>query len=162
MLSTKKAANPLIAALTALALLWAPLAHAQDAEPEEERLLPQWTRCMEGYACYDFEQAQELLLMEQEALMWHAELAETQQVLVIFEELTVNLELQVSSLLEALRLRDTQNEELTLQLNEEIKEKNRFRAEAETPTVWPLLVGGILAVLGAAVGIGAVVRLTAD
>lgn len=157
MLSTQKAANPLIALLTATALLWAPMAQAQDAEPEEERLLPQWTRCMPDYACYGFEEAQELLLMEQEALMWRRELEESRQLLAIYNELTVNLELQVTSLLTALELRDRQNEEVTSQLNEEIAEKNRFRAEAETPTVWPLLVGGIIGVLGAAFGIGALV-----
>lgn len=77
-------------------------------------------------------------------------------------DLRHNLEGQVASLNAVTEMRAIRLAELTEQLNTEIEEKNRWRAEAETPDVWPLLIGGVVALLGVGLAVGVMVAGLTD
>lgn len=127
---------------------------ASTALAQDGRLLPQWTRCHEDYACFTLEQTRELLLLEQRARRWHDELELRLELEARHEELLIGLRAQVVELETALDLRETRILELTESLNTALEEKNQWRAEAETPDVWPLVVGGSLALIAVGLGIG--------
>jgi len=121
------------------------------------RLLPEYLPCeFKGarYACYSLDQQKQLLLLEANAKAWQAQTVAGSLALR-------DRSAEVTLLYEQLRL-SLQNEQLskeflakqTKELNKAIKEKNDWRAEAETPVIWPYIVGGIIGVLGLGFGLG--------
>jgi hypothetical protein len=122
------------------------------------RLLPEYTPCSENgvrYACYSLEQQKELLKLELDLKNWQAQAYYLTN--AITERSTefklVYAQLQLTNANEVIAMRRV--DVLTQQLNEEIKAKNDWRAKAETPTIWPYLVGSVVGVLGLGVGLGA-------
>lgn len=127
------------------------------AQEPTERRLPQWIRCHEDYACFTLEQTQELLVLEQRLLQAEASYTLEHGLTLHLEELNTNLTTQSTELQAALDLRALRIQELTEQLFSEIAQKNEWRAKAETPTVWPLVVGGVLALLAVGLAAGVLV-----
>jgi hypothetical protein len=149
--------------------LWAAPALAQDdttptvtPETDEatelaERLLPEFRPCTvdgERFACYTAEQQLQLNVLEENARTWRNQLLITTQLHLDQAALVVNLTAQLSEEREIVTAERARNEALTAQLMEEIEEKNRYRAEADSTDWWPLLVGGVVGLLGAGVAIG--------
>jgi hypothetical protein len=157
-----------IASLLAL-WLWAVPALAQDEtaptltpETDEatelaERLLPEYRPCTENrirYACYTQEQQLQLNVLEENARTWRNQLLLTEQLRLDQAALVVNLAAQLVGSGEIVTAIRSRNVALTEQLMTEIEEKNRYRAEADSTDWWPLLVGGVVGLLGAGVAIG--------
>jgi hypothetical protein len=143
-------------------LLAAPVHAAPILAPPEEstvRLLPEYTPCSENgvrYACYSLEQQKMLLKLELDAQAWKTELRLTKDALgeLVLERGLVYEQLKLTEA--NMLLASKHIDELTTQLNSEIKQKNDWRSKAETPVIWPYLVGGIVGVLGLGFGLGAV------
>ena len=130
------------------------------AEPPALRLLPEYTPCTDNgvrYACYTLEQQKALLALEINAQTWQKQLHLTQDALtsrtqernLVYEQLKLA---DANGVLAARRI-----DVLTTQLNNEITQKNSWRAKAEEPVIWPYLIGGVVGILGLGFGIGAVV-----
>lgn len=122
------------------------------------RLLPEYLPCeFQGnrYACYSLDQQKQLLLLEANAKAWQQQAAAGALALR-------DRSVEITLLYEQLRL-SLSNEQLskeflakqTKELNKTIKEKNDWRAEAETPVIWPYIIGGVIGVLGLGFGVGA-------
>ena len=151
-----------------LALAWSPTVQAENVPMPAPvvaaldtaltlRLLPEYLPCeFKGarYACYSLDQQKQLLLLEANAKAW-------QEQTVAGSLALRDRSAEITLLYEQLRL-SLQNEQLskeflakqTKELNKAIKEKNDWRAEAETPVIWPYIVGGIIGVLGLGFGLG--------
>ena len=122
-----------------------------------ERLLPEFLVCsFEGtrYSCYTQEQQVQLNLLEENARTWRNQLLITTQLHFDQAALVVNLTVQLVETGEIVTAERAHNVALTAQLMTEIEEKNRYRAEADSTDWWPLLVGGVVGLLGAGVAIG--------
>jgi len=157
-----------IASLLALWLWAAPALAQDDTEPTltpetdeatelAERLLPEYRPCTENrirYACYTQEQQLQLNVLEENARTWRRQLLLTEQLRIDQAALVANLTEQLSETREIVTAGTARNLALTEQLMTEIEEKNRYRAEADSTDWWPLLVGGVVGLLGAGVAIG--------
>jgi hypothetical protein len=127
---------------------------------EVERLLPVYSPCVvEGtrFACYTATQQLQLNLLEENARTWRNQLLLTEQLRLDQATLVQNLTTQLHESSEIITAERTRNEVLTAQLMTEIEEKNRYRAEADSVDWWPLLIGGVVGLLGAGVAIGVVI-----
>ena len=125
----------------------------------ESRLLPPWTmrECAGAqYACYDLEGARALLVLEENARHWRIEAEDQHQLVIQLDELVLNLKQQIALKDEIIETQSGRVNELVTQVNTEIAEKNKWRAEAETTDVWPLVVGGSVGLIGVGLIIGAV------
>lgn len=128
-----------------------------EAAELAERLLPQYTPCtVDGvrYACYTAEQQLQLNRLEEEARTWRRQLLLTEQLRIDQDQLIQNLTAQIAELNEIRTAHESRIEELVAQVLDEIEQKNTYRAEAESIDWWPLLVGGVVGLLGAGVAIG--------
>lgn len=133
-------------------LSWTSAVHAQP-----DRLLPAYTECsVEGirYACYSASQQLQLNLLEENARTWRAQLELSEQLRIDQARLIINLGEQITDYALLIASERRRIEALTTQLLSEIEEKNRYRAEASNIDWWPLLVGGIVGLIGAGVAIG--------
>lgn len=131
---------------------WTSAVHAQP-----DRLLPEYTECtVEGirYACYSASQQLQLNLLEEQARTWRTQLLLTEQLHLDQADLIINLSAQITDYALLVTAERERIETLTAQLLTEIEDKNRYRAEASNIDWWPLLVGGIVGLIGAGVAIG--------
>lgn len=155
-----------------LILLWAWPAAAQptitpdtdEAAELTERLLPLYLPCEVGdvrYACYTPEQQVQLNRLEEQARTWRRQLLLTEQLRIDQAALVINLTEQLSETNEIVTAERARNVALTEQLMTEIEEKNRYRAEADSIDWWPLLIGGVVGLLGAGVAIGVAIAAAA-
>lgn len=127
--------------------------YAQDIEP----LLPQYTPCEVAgvrFACYTAEQQLQLNVLEESARTWRIRLRLVEQLRLDQAVLVENLTAQLEASQEIGELHLVRIEVLRTQLLEEIELKNRYRAEADSTDWWPLLVGGVLALISVGIGIG--------
>jgi hypothetical protein len=121
-----------------LSVLFASVARADTEPAPEPRLLPPWTMQTCGtaqYACYDLE--------------------DQHQLVVDLDALVLNLKQQIAIKDTIIDTQTTRVTALVAQLNEEIAAKNKWRAEAETTDIWPLVIGGSVGLIGAGIAIGA-------
>lgn len=135
-------------------LLFASPALAQTPEVS----LPPWTMrtCgTEQYGCYDQDGTRALLVFEENARHWKAELDSEIELNVNLNALVLNLEAQLAGEREITQMQGTRIAELNTQLEEEITQKNKYRAEADTVSVWPWVIGGSVGLLGVGIAIGA-------
>lgn len=123
-----------------------------------ERLLPEYLPCTyenQRYACYSLEQQRELLKLEVSAKTWFTEISVLKRVIEskYLETRLTEAQLQLAN--ENLTITTQLVDRQAKQLDQAIKEKNDWRAKAETPVIWPYVVGGVVGVLGVGFGIGA-------
>ncbi len=149
--------------LFVMCLSYATVAHGapEIVTPDEitVRLLPAYTPCSENgirYACYSLEQQKMLLSLESDAQTWQTKLRLTETALTetLKERDLVYAQLKLTEANEDLSVKRIKV--LTDQLNTDIKEKNDWRAKAESPVVWPYVIGGVVGLLGLGFGLGAV------
>lgn len=123
-----------------------------------QRLLPEYLPCTynnERYACYNKDQQQELLKLEVNARTWGIQ-ANSYKLALQSKYLEANLiNAQLTLITESLTVATQLVDRQAKELDQAIKEKNDWRAEAETPVIWPYIVGGIVGVLGLGFGLGA-------
>jgi hypothetical protein len=122
------------------------------------RLLPEYLSCeYQGvrYACYSLEQQKTLMALEANARTCSEQMTSANTALQLrTQELTLaaqQIDLVLRNELASKIFIDKQ----TSELNKAIKEKNDWRAEAETPVIWPYIIGGVIGVLGLGFGVGA-------
>lgn len=136
-----------------------------DEEQEQEelfdelpdRLLPEYFPCTVNgtrYACYNQDQQVQLNILEKKAKYWHSQWRLSEQLRLNLTELNVAIEEQLQLQREALSDYKERNDQLLRQLYEQIELKNKYRAEADSIDVWPLLIGGALGLLGVGLGVG--------
>ena len=146
-------------------LCWPSVAAAQPTQPTEEpepielteRLLPEYIACtVDGvrYACYTADQQLQLNVLEENARTWRRQLMLTEQLRLDQAALIENLTAQITESTEIRTAQAARIQEITTQLLNEIEAKNQYRAQAESIDWWPLLVGGVVGLLGAGVAIG--------
>ena len=141
-------------------LLFASTGLAQSTTPSPEltlRLLPEYIPCTyksERYACYTAEQQQALNLLGANAHNWKLQTDQFQLLITTQKTQIANLEKQVTLAEANDSLGRAHNKKLTDQLLVEIKKKNDWRAKAETPVVWPYLIGGSMAAIAVGVALG--------
>jgi len=130
-----------------------PPVYAQDTL----RLLPAYTACTDQgvrYACYTLEQQQQLNELEVRARHWQDRMHLLEQQQLVLRAQVVNAQQQLDTLQEELQIEHSLGERLRAQLEDEIRAKNRYRAEADSIRAWPLVVGGALALLSAGLTVG--------
>lgn len=108
-------------------------------------------------ACYNEQGAQALLILEQQALRWRARVATDDEIQLHLNEQIISLNAQIASYERELEFGRTRMAELTAQLMSEIEQKNNWRARAESPVIWPYLLGGGLALVAIGAIVGAVI-----
>lgn len=117
-----------------------------------ELRLPQYIECTSKgvrYACYTKEQQKKLLAIEMQANNWSRQLVGFIVVHAAESKEIVLLDTQVKIAQENDKAGRVRNRELTTQIMKEIEQKNNWRAKAETPVIWPYVIGGVaLAVAG--------------
>jgi len=131
--------------------------NTDEAVELAERLLPEYQPCTVAgarFACYTAAQQLQLNRLEEQARTWRQQVLLTEQLRLDQSELIANLNEQLLSGREIISAERTRNDTLTTQLLSEIEEKNRYRADADSIDWWPLLVGGVVGLLGAGVAIG--------
>ena len=121
-----------------------------------QETFPPWTTRTcggETYACYGFEEARTLRLFAENARHWQAELALQIDIVRELQMLNSNIHDQLILEQDAVALQKTRIDELITQLNKEIAEKNRWRADAEGFDLWPVVIGVGVGTLGLTVGV---------
>lgn len=128
-----------------------------EAAELAERLLPEYLPCTVGdvrYACYTAEQQLQLNVLEENARTWRRQLLLTEQQRIDQVTLIQNITEQLVEMGEIVTVERARIVALTEQVLREIEEKNRYRAEADSTDWWPLLLGGVVGLLGAGIAIG--------
>jgi hypothetical protein len=122
------------------------------------RLLPQYTPCEYNgarYACYSLEQQKTLMELEASAKTCTSQMTAANTALQLRADSLQLLAKQIELVLANELASKKFIEEQAKSLDKAIKEKNDWRAEAETPVIWPYVIGGVIGVLGLGFGVGA-------
>lgn len=133
------------------------ISNTAAADPPELRLLPEYMPCEVAgvrYACYTADQQIVLNQLELQAEHWRQQVAIHNQLSLDMEQLITVLGEENDALRSSNSAFEARVESLLTQLEEEITAKNRYRAEAESTDVWPLVVGGTLGLVGVGVALG--------
>jgi len=136
-------------------------AQSLPVSPPEElpvTLLPTYTLQIHEntqYACYTHSQQRDLFILEQYAGHWFLQWKTTRQLVTDLTTLAQNRAEQISHLEIVLEMQRSRILEIGTQLEKEIEAKNQYRIEAEDTDIWPLLLGGVIGIVGAGIAIGA-------
>lgn len=125
-----------------------------------DRLLPEYRACIvDGvrYACYDEEGQLQLNTLEENARTWYTQWRINTRFRMALEAIVITRQAELTELHRVVQIQNARIEQLLTQVNEEIAAKNQYRAEAESTDVWPLIVGGAVALLGVGLATGVLV-----
>lgn len=134
------------------------------ADPPQ-RLLPQYVECNSGgtrYACYTLDQQIQLNLLEENTIHVRTQLTDVARQHQIVAEIAHNLELQLAEFEGIDREQQRRISDLMRQLATEIEAKNQYRMEAESTDWWPLILGGVVGIVGVGLGVGILIKSAID
>lgn len=130
-------------------------------KPLPGRLVPMYLPCTyQGiqYACFDKDQTQTLFKLELQARYWHEQMQIKTHLLILKDEALDNTMQRITLLTDGHKESEAYIAQLNHDLINEVEAKNKWRAKAENPPMWPVWLGGTCAVLGLGAFLGSLLH----